>query len=151
MKTVFHSHLQRSFNHIPDVTGNMEFEWAMFRAAIAEAAAQIFGSKVTCASRGGNSRTPLVDTGGEREKPYDHVPQSVLLGCSEGMEWMAFCYRLSNLCIIRVRAWFALLAVSQTRSQSGLVSAKAVYLVCLQICNLKLPSTRPLKQLLGVL
>ena len=46
---------------------------------------------------------------------------------------MAFCYRLSNLFIIGVRAWFALPAVSQTRSQSGLVSAKAV--LCHRFCS----------------
>ena len=54
---VFNSHLWRSFNHIPEVTGNMESEWAMFRAAIAEAAAKSCDSKVTCASHGGNPRT----------------------------------------------------------------------------------------------
>ena len=55
MKMVFNSHRRRSFNHIPEVAGSMESEWAMFRAAIAEAAAQSCGSKVTAASHGGNS------------------------------------------------------------------------------------------------
>ena len=56
-KMVFNSHLRRSFDHIPEVAGSMESEWAMFRAAIAEAATHSCGTKVTGASRGGNPRT----------------------------------------------------------------------------------------------
>ena len=54
-------------------------------------------------------------------------------GCSESMEWTAFCYGLSNLCIIGVRAWFALPAVNQIHSQSGLMSAKDV--LCQWLCS----------------
>ena len=39
VKMVYNSHLQRSFNHIPDVVRSMESEWAMFRAAIVKGAA----------------------------------------------------------------------------------------------------------------
>ena len=57
VKMVFNSHLRRSFNHIPEVAGNMESEWAMFRAAIAEVAAQSCSSKIAGTGRGGNPRT----------------------------------------------------------------------------------------------
>ena len=36
VKMVFNSYLQMSFNHIPEVAGNMASEWAMFHAPIAE-------------------------------------------------------------------------------------------------------------------
>ena len=39
VKMVFNSHLQRSFNHILEVVGNMDSESAMFCAAIVEVAA----------------------------------------------------------------------------------------------------------------
>ena len=42
---------------------------------------------------------------------------------------MVFCYGLYNLCIIGVRAWFALPAVSQTHSQSRLVSTKTILVI----------------------
>ena len=46
---------------------------------------------------------------------------------------MAFCYRLFYLCIVGARAWFALPAVSQTCSQSALVSSEAV--LCHRFCS----------------
>ena len=39
VKMVFNSYLGRSFNHIPEVVGNKESEWAVFHTAIPEAAA----------------------------------------------------------------------------------------------------------------
>ena len=57
VKMVYNSHLWKSFNHILDVVGSMESEWAVFRAAIVEAVARSCGSKVAGASRGSNPRT----------------------------------------------------------------------------------------------
>ena len=61
-----------AINYIPELAGNMESEWAVFHAAIAEAAAQSCGSKVTGASRGGNPRicwwTPKVKGAVEMKK-----------------------------------------------------------------------------------
>ena len=37
VRRVFNSHLQKNFSCIPGEVGNMESEWAMFRASIAEA------------------------------------------------------------------------------------------------------------------
>ena len=53
VKMVYNSHLWKSFNHILDVVGSMESEWAVFRAAIVEAVARSCGSKVAGAIRGG--------------------------------------------------------------------------------------------------
>ena len=57
MKMIFNSHLWRSFNHILEVVGSMESEWAMFYMAIIEAVDRSFGSKIAGASCGGNPRT----------------------------------------------------------------------------------------------
>ena len=54
---VFHSHLRKNFSCIPGEVGDMESEWAMFRASIAEAAVRICGQKVVGACCGGNPRT----------------------------------------------------------------------------------------------
>ena len=49
--------VQRSFNHILEITGSMESEWAMFYTATVEEAAQSCSSKVTVASCDSNPRT----------------------------------------------------------------------------------------------
>ena len=54
----FNSHLRRDFSSIPVEVGDIEQEWAMFKASIASAAAASCGQKVLGASRGGNPRTP---------------------------------------------------------------------------------------------
>ena len=46
-----------SFDHVPGEAGDIESEWAMFRASIVMAADQSCGCKVVGAWRGGNSRT----------------------------------------------------------------------------------------------
>ena len=53
----FNSHLQESFDHVPGEAGDIESEWAMFRASIVKAADRSCGCKVVGAYRGGNSRT----------------------------------------------------------------------------------------------
>ncbi|KAK0143194.1 Craniofacial development protein 2 [Merluccius polli] len=53
----FNSHLRESFDHVPGEAGDIESEWAMFRASIVKAADQSCGCKVVGACRGGNSRT----------------------------------------------------------------------------------------------
>ncbi|KAK0150407.1 Craniofacial development protein 2 [Merluccius polli] len=53
----FNSHLRESFDHVPRLAGDIESEWAMFRASIIKAADQNCGRKVVGACRGGNSRT----------------------------------------------------------------------------------------------
>ncbi|KAK0156594.1 putative uncharacterized transposon-derived protein F52C9.6 [Merluccius polli] len=53
----FNSHLRESFDHVPGEAGDIESEWAMFRASIVKAADQSCGRKVVSACRGGNSRT----------------------------------------------------------------------------------------------
>ncbi|KAK0154053.1 Craniofacial development protein 2 [Merluccius polli] len=53
----FNSHLRESFDHVPGEAGDIESEWAMFRASIVKAADQSCGRKVVGACRGGNSRT----------------------------------------------------------------------------------------------
>ena len=57
VRGVFNSHLRRNFSCIPGEVGDMESEWAMFRASIAEAAARSCGQKAVGACRGGNQRT----------------------------------------------------------------------------------------------
>ena len=54
----FNSHLRESFDHVPGEAGDIESEWAMFRASIVKAADRSCGPKVVGAC-------PLVDTGGE--------------------------------------------------------------------------------------
>uniref|UniRef100_A0A3P8SLN3 Reverse transcriptase domain-containing protein n=1 Tax=Amphiprion percula TaxID=161767 RepID=A0A3P8SLN3_AMPPE len=60
----FNFHLRSSFNHVPREVGDIESEWTMFRASIAEAADRCCGRKVVGACRGGNPRirwwTPAV-------------------------------------------------------------------------------------------
>ena len=58
VRETFNSHLRRSFSCIPVEVGDIEPEWAMFKASIAEAAAGSCGLKVIGTSRGGNPRTP---------------------------------------------------------------------------------------------
>ena len=58
VREIFNSNLRRSFSGIPVEVGDIEHEWAMFKASIAEAAAESCGLKVLGASRGGNPRTP---------------------------------------------------------------------------------------------
>ncbi len=53
----FNSHLQRSFSGIPVEVGGIELEWLMFKASIAEPAAEGCGLKVIGASSGGNLQT----------------------------------------------------------------------------------------------
>ena len=53
----FNSHLRESFEHVPEEAGDIESEWAMFRASIVEAANRCCGRKVAGACRGGNPRT----------------------------------------------------------------------------------------------
>jgi len=53
---VFNSHLRKNFSCIPVEGGDMEPEWAMFRASIVEAAARSCGQKAVGACRGGNPR-----------------------------------------------------------------------------------------------
>lgn len=57
VRKVFNSHLRRNFSRIPGEAGDMESEWAMFKASIAEAASRSCGQKVIGACRGGNPRT----------------------------------------------------------------------------------------------
>lgn len=47
--------------------------------------------------------------------------------CSGNMEFMVSCYRLLNLCIFQVKAWFVLLTVNQTHFQSGLDSVTDLF------------------------
>ncbi|KAK5865691.1 hypothetical protein PBY51_019940 [Eleginops maclovinus] len=58
VEEAFNSHLRRSFSGIPVEAGDIEPEWAVFKASIAEAAAGSFGLKVLGASRGGNLEPP---------------------------------------------------------------------------------------------
>ncbi|KAI3361986.1 hypothetical protein L3Q82_012336 [Scortum barcoo] len=51
---VFNSHLRQSFDCIPRVAGDIESEWALFHAAIVEAAAMSCGHEAAGASRGSN-------------------------------------------------------------------------------------------------
>ncbi|KAM4590384.1 uncharacterized protein V3H82_004354 [Fundulus diaphanus] len=53
----FNSHLRENFKHVPREAGDIESEWTMFRASIAEAASRSCGRKVVGACRGGNPRT----------------------------------------------------------------------------------------------
>jgi len=54
---VFNSHLRKNISCIPGEVGDMEPEWAMFRASIVDAAARSCGQKAVGACRGGNLRT----------------------------------------------------------------------------------------------
>ena len=58
VRNEFNSHLRRDFSTIPVEVGDIEHEWAMFKASIAKAAVASCGQKVLGASRGGNPRTP---------------------------------------------------------------------------------------------
>ena len=53
---VLNSHLWKRFNNILEAVGSMEFELAMFHAAIVEVAAQNYGSRVAGASHRSNPR-----------------------------------------------------------------------------------------------
>ena len=57
VQEAFNSHLRRSFSGIPVEAGDIEPEWAVFKASINEAAAGSCGLKVLGASRGGNPQT----------------------------------------------------------------------------------------------
>jgi len=54
---VFNSNLRKNFSCIPGEVGDMECEWAMFRASIVEVAAGSCGQKAVSACRGSNLRT----------------------------------------------------------------------------------------------
>ena len=58
VQETFNSHLRWSLSCIPVEVGDIETEWAIFKASIAEAAAGSCGLKVIGTSRGGNPRTP---------------------------------------------------------------------------------------------
>ncbi|CAG5929455.1 unnamed protein product [Menidia menidia] len=53
----FNSHLRESFEHVPGEAGDIESEWAVFRASINDAASQSCGRRAVGACRGGNPRT----------------------------------------------------------------------------------------------
>uniref|UniRef100_A0A3B3QX38 Reverse transcriptase domain-containing protein n=1 Tax=Paramormyrops kingsleyae TaxID=1676925 RepID=A0A3B3QX38_9TELE len=53
----FNSYLQQNSAHVPGEAGDIESEWAMFRASIVEAADRSCGHKVVGACHGGNPRT----------------------------------------------------------------------------------------------
>ena len=57
VRRVFNSHIWKNFSCIPGEVGDMESEWAMFRASIAEVAVRCCGPKAVGACRGGNLRT----------------------------------------------------------------------------------------------
>ena len=57
---VFNSHLRKNFSCIPGEVGDMESEWTMFRASIAEVMARSCGQKAVVAA----TKNPLVDTSG---------------------------------------------------------------------------------------
>ncbi|XP_070689082.1 paralemmin 1a [Pempheris klunzingeri] len=54
---VFNSYFRKSFSYIPGEVGDMESEWTMFKASIAEEAAESCGQKVVAAGRGNHPRT----------------------------------------------------------------------------------------------
>ena len=54
VRGVFNSHLWKNFSCIPGEVGDMESEWAMFRASIAEMAFRSCGQKAVGAFYGGN-------------------------------------------------------------------------------------------------
>ncbi len=54
VRMAFNSHLRQSFSGIPVEVGGIEPEWSMFKASIAEAAAESCGLGVIGASRGSN-------------------------------------------------------------------------------------------------
>ena len=84
---VFNSHLQRSFNHLPEVTGNMESEWAMFCAAIAEAAAQSCGSKVRIKER-------------ERRENCSEIPSTYLSSRNQWESWDFYRWLIKIECLL---------------------------------------------------
>uniref|UniRef100_A0AAV2J4J5 Endonuclease/exonuclease/phosphatase domain-containing protein n=1 Tax=Knipowitschia caucasica TaxID=637954 RepID=A0AAV2J4J5_KNICA len=57
VRQTFNSHLRESFSQVPVEEGDMESEWTMFSASIADAAARSCGRKVSGAGPGGNPRT----------------------------------------------------------------------------------------------
>uniref|UniRef100_A0AAV2LWB4 Endonuclease/exonuclease/phosphatase domain-containing protein n=1 Tax=Knipowitschia caucasica TaxID=637954 RepID=A0AAV2LWB4_KNICA len=57
VRRTFNSHLRESFSQVPAEEGDMESEWTMFSASIADAAARNCGRKVSGAGPGGNPRT----------------------------------------------------------------------------------------------
>uniref|UniRef100_A0AAV2MIF0 Reverse transcriptase domain-containing protein n=1 Tax=Knipowitschia caucasica TaxID=637954 RepID=A0AAV2MIF0_KNICA len=57
VRRTFNSHLRESFSQVPAEEGDMESEWTMFSASIADAAARSCGRKVSGAGPGGNPRT----------------------------------------------------------------------------------------------
>ncbi len=65
VRGVFNSHLWKNFLCILGEVGDVESEWAMFKASIVEVAARSCAQKVVGAYRGGKPKDPLVDTSGE--------------------------------------------------------------------------------------
>ena len=53
----FNLHLRETFDRVPGEAGDIESEWAMFRASIVKVADRSCGRKVVGACRGGNPRT----------------------------------------------------------------------------------------------
>ena len=57
VRRIFNSQLRQSFNHILREAGDVESEWAVFRASVAEAADRSCCRKVVGACHGGNPQT----------------------------------------------------------------------------------------------
>lgn len=60
-REVFNSHMQKNLTQIPRDAGDIESEWTMFSASIADVAALSCGHKVSGARR--QAPNPVVDSG----------------------------------------------------------------------------------------
>lgn len=110
-REVFNSHIQKSFTHLLKEAGNIESEWSMFSASIADAVALSCGHKVSGAVLGVIAAGSLVDTGrkghhqaegvllghvGQENFPSNRCVLAGQAGCSSG------CPRCKNLSLRRV-------------------------------------------------
>ena len=90
----FNSHLRESFDHVPGEAGDIESEWAMFRASIVKAADRSCGRKVVVACHAvklkESYRTFLACGTPEAAGRYRQAKRSAAAAVAEARTWEEF-------------------------------------------------------------
>ena len=93
----FNSHLWQNFNHVPGEVGDIESEWAVFRASIVKVADRSCGSKVVGACRGGNPQIVKL-----KKESYRAFLASGTLEAADGYRQAK---RIAASAVVEVKTW----------------------------------------------
>ena len=106
VEMVFNSHLWQRFNYIPEVTGDMKTELAIFGLNIDDVAIGSCNSKVADAC-GNNPRKPLMDTRDERDLQRRSYRAWLACGTPEaaGPHWQAKQPLAQNVADVKTLVW----------------------------------------------